>query len=98
MAILRHFDIRRLKPFHREGDRMPKPAPEKADKLSDLDPDLRPDEQSYVSHYLGYADVLLNGSDEETGADAPLKPSNVIELPHIEEPEQPDSDGNDKVA
>lgn len=75
---------------------MPKPAPEKADTLSQLDPDLRPEEQSYVSHYLGYADVLLN-SDEEAEVDSEVPRSNIIELPVIQEPEEPDQD-NGKVA
>jgi hypothetical protein len=65
MPVRLAFDIRRLKPFHGQGDRIPSPAPEKADEVATLDPDLRREEQSYVSHYLGYADLLLKHSEEE---------------------------------
>ena len=87
MAVIRAFDIQRLQPFRREGSGLPKPAPEEADKLADLDPGLKPDEQSYISHYLGYADVLLNESEEQVvpGRQHP----NIIELPRMEEPGAP---------
>ncbi|MBZ5493638.1 MAG: hypothetical protein LAO76_22190 [Acidobacteriia bacterium] len=29
-----------------------------------VDPDLSPEEQSYVRHYLGYADALMRGAEE----------------------------------
>jgi hypothetical protein len=97
MRIKRVFDIRKLKPFHRELEAMPKPAPEQADELSKLDHDLRPDELAYVKHYVGYADILLNElPEEEDGASASKSPqSNVIELPKMQDPE---SDGNGKAA
>lgn len=72
MAVIPSFDIKRLKPFHAESDVMRQFAPEKIDELFDLDPNLRPDEESYVNHYLKYADVLLH----ET---------NVTKMPPIEE-------------
>lgn len=101
MGIIRSFDIKRLKPFHREGNRMPKPAPEKMDELVKLDPDLRPDEQSYVSHYLNYADTLLETDDVYEGDAAtperPTKFSNILELPTIEEPEPAPSDEVDPI-
>lgn len=70
---------------------MPKPAPEKTDELSELDPGLRPEEHSYVSHYLGYADILLN---------APGSYSNVVELPRLQDadPPEPAKDGNNGDA
>lgn len=93
MAAIRLFDIKKLKPFHRDSDTMPNPAPEKADQLSQLDPDLRPDEQSYVSHYLAYADKLLNEPEEETPPCGPKSHrSNVIELPKTQKPMDPDPD------
>jgi hypothetical protein len=39
-----------------------------------VDPDLSPEEQSYVRHYLGYADALMRGAEEnasETSETAP---------------------------
>ena len=102
MAVIRHFDIERLKPYRREADRMPKPAPEKMDTVAELDPNLRPDEQSYVNHYLKYADVLLDHDGwEQNGSGPKSSRSNVIELPVIQEPagsEQDDSNDNGKVA
>lgn len=95
MAVIRHFDLNKLKPYLREGDRIPKPAPEQADALSQLDPDLRPEEQSYVNHYLGYADVLLDSDSQEPGTGSETQPSNIIELPVIREPEGPDEDNGD---
>ena len=29
-----------------------------------VDPDLSPEEQSYVRHYLGYADALMRSAEE----------------------------------
>jgi len=102
MGIIRSFDIRRLSPFHREGDRLPKAGPERSDELASLDPDLRPDEQSYVNHYLSYADVLLKQSQEgKDGARAShSQPSNVFELPRIQEHGQNESgqEENDDAA
>lgn len=70
---------------------MPKPAPEKADQVFDLDHDLRPDEQAYVNHYIGYADILLNHEAEEG-----VQPqSQVIELPRMQEPEPTEEPGSD---
>ena len=88
MAVIRAFDIRRLKPFRRGDNSLPKPAPEKADELAQLDPGLKPDEQSYINHYLGYADVLLNESEEPVGPDR--QHPNIIELPPMEEPAAPE--------
>jgi hypothetical protein len=101
MGIKRSFDIQRLKPFHREGNRMPKPAPEKADEVFELDHDLRPDEQAYVNHYIGYADVLLNDPNQEEAAQLKSLHTNVIELPRMQDAEQAEetegagSNGND---
>lgn len=95
MAIIRHFDLKMLKPYLSKDDRMPKPAPEKADTLSELDPNLRPEEQSYVSHYLGYADVLLDSDRPETETASDARRSNIIELPVIQEPAGSDEDNSD---
>jgi hypothetical protein len=91
MGVRRSFEIKRLKPYHREAERMPMPAPEKTDEISELDPNLRPEEQSYVNHYLGYADILLN---------APGTPSNVIELSRLRDadPPEPSKNGNNDDA
>ena len=100
MGVIKFFDIRQLKPFHRRGDRLPQPAPEKEDLIAELDPNLTPEEQAYVNHYVGYADVLLNESEEE---DAPVqqKPDNVVEIPRKDQERKAasdDSEGQKKIA
>ena len=97
MGKIKPFDIRSLKPFHREGSHLPGPAPEDEDKIAELDPNLKPEEHSYVGHYIHYADVLLNkdrnaGDEEETPVEEPPEnseaealrerpPANVVEMP-----------------
>ncbi len=52
-----------LLPFRkkRNGFRLPGAATEEEEQMvEEVDPKLRPDEQGFVRHYLGYADVLLN--------------------------------------
>lgn len=83
MGLKQVFDIRQLKPFHRRAEGMPRPAPEKADEIAELDPGLLPEEQSYVNHYLGYADILLHEEESPTES----RRSNVIELPRMQEPQ-----------
>ena len=81
MGIIKPSDIGRLKPFHRNNPDMPKPAPEREDKIADLDPDLKPEEQSYVNHYVSYADILLNHPPPESSPSVPEFADNVIEMP-----------------
>jgi len=95
MARIKPFDIRRLKSFHREGAHLPGTAPEDEDKIADLDPNLKPEEHSYVNHYVSYADVLLKhkesprqeppdeNPDENKDAESVKEPppNNVVEMP-----------------
>ena len=96
MGKIKPFDIRSLKPFHRKGPHLPGTAPEDEDKIAELDPNLKPEEHSYVGHYINYADVLLNkyrkGDEEETPVEEPPEsrdaeavrepaPTNVVEMP-----------------
>jgi hypothetical protein len=98
MAVIRSFDIKRLRPFHREGDRLPKTSPEKSDELASLDPNLRPDEESYVIHYLNYADVLLN--EGRDGASNSQPRSRDARAPAVRDQEgsQAEDDENNKAA
>jgi len=94
MGIIKSFDIRRLKPFHRIDDRLPQPALEKEDLIAELDPNLTPEEQAYVNHYVAYADVLLNEPEEQT-------PPNVVEMPRKDQERKAASDGSngqEKIA
>ncbi len=58
MGIIKSFDIKNLLPFHKPGKGVPESIG-KEDKIAELDPNLSPEEQVYVAHYLGYADILL---------------------------------------
>jgi len=44
--------------FHKPGNGVPESIG-KEDKIAELDPNLSPEEQVYVAHYLRYADILL---------------------------------------
>jgi hypothetical protein len=94
MGILKSFDIKRLRPFRKNGGRLPGPAAED-ERLKMLDPDLRPEEQSYVRHFLGFADVLLGREREQ-------EQTNVVEMRRKEDikPSQPEGsqDSPDKAA
>ena len=77
MGILKSFDIKRLRPFRKSGNRMPRTVPDEEDKIAKLDHDLQPDEQAYVRHYVKYADVLL---DKEQPA-ASESEDNLVKMP-----------------
>ncbi|HEU4413473.1 MAG TPA: hypothetical protein VFT65_01725 [Candidatus Angelobacter sp.] len=91
--IPNHLESKNLVPFkrRRNGYHLPGMAPEEADGLTDaVDPELRADEQSFVRHYLGYADTLLRNSAETLDPasleqPAAAVPANVTEMPKPEE-------------
>lgn len=83
MGIIKPFDIKRLRPFRKGGAQLPDPE-HVEEKMRGVDSDLKPDEQNYVRHYLGYADVLLDqgaGAKEEQ-TEPESENNNVIELPN----------------
>jgi hypothetical protein len=99
MAVIRSFDIKRLRPFHREGDGLPKTGPERSDELAALDPNLRPDEESYVIHYLNYADVLLNeGKDGAANWQPRPRDARAPAVREQEESQNNEDDGNNRAA
>jgi hypothetical protein len=61
-----HLDSTKLMPFktrRRNGYHLPGLAKEEDEQIiNEVDPELRPDEQSYVRHYLAYADIMLKGA------------------------------------
>ncbi|HEY6351274.1 MAG TPA: hypothetical protein VI636_17865 [Candidatus Angelobacter sp.] len=100
---IKAFDIRQLRPFHRENAHLPAPTTEEEDKIAELDPNLKPEEHSYVNHYIHYADVLLNQDEDKerepvqeppgTDKDAeamrePPPPRKVLEMPQKVEDRQ----------
>jgi hypothetical protein len=60
--------------------------------LDQVDHDLSPEEQSFIRHYLGYADTLLNGVRDEGFAqqEEASQSGKVTELP---DPEKKDPNG-----
>jgi hypothetical protein len=71
-----HLHSKNLLPFRRKrnGFRLPGAATEEEEQMvEEVDPKLRPEEQGFVRHYLGFADVLLN-------SEAPPARTNVTTL------------------
>lgn len=64
-----HLDSTKLMPFKRRrqnGYHLPGLAKEEEEQVIDeVDPELRPEEQGYVRHFLAYADVLLKNAVED---------------------------------
>ena len=63
-----HLDSTNLMPFkrrRRNGYHLPDLQGEQEEQIIDeVDPELRPEEQGFVRHYLAYADILLRKSAE----------------------------------
>ncbi len=63
-----HLDSKNLVPFKRKsnGYHLPFLGKEQEQEIIDqVDPDLRPEEQRYVRHFLAYADTFLKNAKEE---------------------------------
>lgn len=95
-----HLDSTKLMPFKRRrqnGYHLPGLAKEEEEQVIDeVDPELRPEEQGYVRHFLAYADVLLKNAiddDELLGSNGNTSDSviatadrdNVTEMPRHNE-------------
>jgi hypothetical protein len=62
-------DSKNLLPFRKRnnGFRLPGTISEEEEQMvQEVDPKLRPDEQSYIRHYLSRADTLLQGTEEQS--------------------------------
>jgi hypothetical protein len=81
MGTTKSFDIRNLLAFHKPGNGLPKSAGGPAEKIADLDPNLSPEEQVYVGHYVGYADILLGaGGPAQKPVEEKAIENRVIEM------------------
>jgi len=63
-----HLHSKNLLPFRhkRSGFRLPGATTEEEEQMvEEVDPKLKPDEQGFVRHYLGFADVLLTAPTSE---------------------------------
>jgi hypothetical protein len=84
-----HLDSKNLVPFkkRRNGYHLPGLQKEAEDQVIDeVDPELRPEEQGFVRHFLGYADVLLSHAsanpEEELPEEAPsAQTTKLIKMP-----------------
>jgi hypothetical protein len=76
MGIIKSFDIKNLLPF-KKRDGMPESGNGQEEKMIGLDPTLSHEEQAYVGHYIGYADLLLGTPEPQI---APIE-KRVVEIP-----------------
>ena len=90
-----HLDSKNLVPFkkRRNGYHLPGLTKEAEEQVIDeVDPELRPEEQGFVRHFLAYADVLLKKAEEPdtllTKSEEPapeqersVKKNNIAEMP-----------------
>ncbi|HWG40587.1 MAG TPA: hypothetical protein VN658_08555 [Candidatus Acidoferrales bacterium] len=60
-----------LLPFKKRygGYKIPGMKPENQVLVDRVDPDLSPEEQSYVGHYLAYADALIRSAEENASSE-----------------------------
>jgi hypothetical protein len=85
--MMDHLNSSKLVPFkrRRNGYHLPGLQKEAEEQVIDeVDPELRPEEQGFVRHYLGYADVLLKSSEAEEAPDLERPgdaADNVTEMP-----------------
>ena len=82
-----------LVPFkkRRDGYQLPGGAGEEEEHMADLvDPNLSPEEQGFVRHYLAYADVFLQNANEKAS-------SQNGDAPAISPPAQEDRDTKTKL-
>src|SRR5262249_15317623 len=66
--MIDHLDSTKLIPFKKRGNgyHLPGLTREHEEQIIDeVDPELRPEEQGYVRHYLTYADILLKKAESE---------------------------------
>lgn len=98
MGNIKSFDIKNLLPFHKPGKGVPESIRGPEEQVTDLDPNLSPEEQVYVAHYLGYADVFLGST--AAPKEKPVE-EKVIEMPaqtNHEPREVKKADGEDEAA
>lgn len=63
--------------------------------MDHVDPDLSQEEQSYVRHYLGYADALIRSAEENTPPEATPESTPIALSTEIGQKRQPPADHQD---
>jgi hypothetical protein len=103
----KYFDIKHLLPFHTPGKGVPRSVSGEEEKIAKLDPDLNPEELSYIRHYLGYADILLDAqpdelpgasTEEETREKQVIEMHDQIEAPNQAQSTKHNEDGDKEAA
>ena len=95
-----HLESKNFEPFKKRGDNgyhLPKLGKEQDMQIiNDVDPELRPEEQGYVRHFLAYADIMLKHTEAPPEQpEAAPEAGNITEMPR-RGPDIPDI--KDKVA
>ncbi len=107
MDTPKSFDIKNLLPFHKVRSGVPRSVRGEEEEIADLDPSLSSEEQTFIRHYLAYADILLGKQQDELVSDAVTEEEilgeKVIEIPHNTDHEQfaqevPKKDGDTEAA
>ena len=93
--MARHLNSKSLLPFstRRNGFRLPGTDEEDENRLHELDPALKPEEEGYVRHYLALADVLLNTPDTTPPLKDREEREGVITFPKRDAPRDRDAGG-----
>ena len=97
-----HLDSTNLVPFkkRRNGYHLPGLQKEAEEQVVDeVDPELRPEEQGFVRHFLSYADILLRkASRDEVSDNESLAAEAANELPSTATAENRSSERRGKVT
>jgi hypothetical protein len=98
--MVEHLDSTNLMPFMRRRHstyHLPDLAMEADEQIIDaVDPQLRPEEQSFVRHYLNYADILLKNTRESE--ESPRKPKGPSDDDKVTEISKSDGTGSSNGA
>jgi len=80
-----HLDSKNLVPFKRRRNEYHLPGLQKEAEeqvIDEVDPELRPEEQGFVRHFLGYADIFLKHAnataEEELSEETPSEPATKL--------------------
>lgn len=98
-----HVDSKSLIPFKPRSTGYQLPGKEKDESermIDEVDPELQPEEQRYVHHYLAYAETLLKNAANralkaESGVEkkdlTPIRGTDVAEMPNAKEKHKEDA-------
>ena len=91
-GLVDHLDSKNFVPFKKRRHTYNLPVLTKRAEeqvIDEVDPDLRPEEQGFVRHYLAYADVMLKNSESDESDESDEKEKIGEEQPEEKEASQP---------